>query len=140
MHIFIFFSAAVALEKKNQRATLRKQREDYRRRSNALKRELNILREQRDDLISGSEPPSPTTKGFLKENDRLQVNKYFFVDDFAIKIKFKKKTTKKETLLERKEKWVSFFYIGLKLKNSHSCVNIISKLFRSHRGQFISIS
>lgn len=66
--------AAVDKEKKNQRATLRKQREDYKRRSTALKRELNILKEQRDDLLSGQEPPSPTTKGFLKENDRLQVN------------------------------------------------------------------
>ncbi|KAJ6635397.1 Zinc finger matrin-type protein, partial [Pseudolycoriella hygida] len=65
--------AAVAKEKKTQRATLGKQREDYRRRAAALKRELNTLKEQRDDLISGSEPPSPTTKGFIKENDRLQL-------------------------------------------------------------------
>lgn len=68
-----FFLAAIAQEKKNQRATLRKQREDYKRRSTALKRELNILKEQREDLVSSSEPPSPTTKGFVKENDRLQV-------------------------------------------------------------------
>lgn len=70
-----FFPAAVAKEKKTQRATLGKQREDYKRRATALKRELNTLKEQRDDLISGSEPPSPTTKGFIKENDRLQVTK-----------------------------------------------------------------
>lgn len=69
------FSAAVAKEKKTQRATLGKQREDYKRRATALKRELNTLKEQRDDLVSGSEPPSPTTKGFIKENDRLQVTK-----------------------------------------------------------------
>lgn len=67
-------AAAVAQEKKNQRATLRKQREDYKRRAAALKHELHILREQREDLSSGAEPPSPTTKGFLKENNRLQVS------------------------------------------------------------------
>ncbi|XP_037039241.1 zinc finger matrin-type protein CG9776 isoform X1 [Bradysia coprophila] len=65
--------AAVAKEKKTQRATLGKQREDYKRRAAALKRELNTLKEQRDDLTSGGEPPSPTTKGFIKENDRLQL-------------------------------------------------------------------
>lgn len=70
------FLAAVAQEKKNQRETLRKQRQDYKRRSNALKRELGILKDQREELQAGSEPPSPTTKGFLKENDRLQVIVY----------------------------------------------------------------
>lgn len=58
----------------NQRAQLKKQRDDYQKRASALKRELKILKEQKDDLISGNEPPSPTTKGFIKENDRLQVN------------------------------------------------------------------
>lgn len=67
-------TAAVALEKKNQRATFRKQRDDYKRRATALKRELKILKGQREELVSGSQPPSPTTNGFLKENDRLQVN------------------------------------------------------------------
>lgn len=59
---------------KNQRATLCKQRDDYKSRATALRRELKILKEQREDLVSGGEPPSPTTNGFLKENDRLQVN------------------------------------------------------------------
>lgn len=67
--------AAIAEEKKNQRATLRKQREDYKRRLTALNRELKILQVQRGDLVSSGDPPSPTTKGFLKENDRLQVTK-----------------------------------------------------------------
>lgn len=70
----MIISAAIALEKKNQRDTIRKQRDDYKRRATALKRELKILREQREELASGTEPPSPTTNGFLKENDRLQVN------------------------------------------------------------------
>lgn len=43
------------------------------RRATALKRELKILREQKEDLVGGSDPPSPTTSSFLKENDRLQV-------------------------------------------------------------------
>lgn len=60
----------------NQRAQLKKQRDDYLKRASALKRELKILKEQKDDLVSGAEPPSPTTKGFIKENDRLQVNNY----------------------------------------------------------------
>lgn len=71
---FFLHTAAVALEKKNQRATFRKQRDDYKRRATALKRELKILKGQREELVSGSQPPSPTTNGFLKENDRLQVN------------------------------------------------------------------
>lgn len=58
-----------------QKATLRKQREDYEKRRVVLRRELKILSEQRQKLTSGSnEPPSPTTKNFLKDNDRLQVN------------------------------------------------------------------
>lgn len=67
------FAAAVAKEKKNQQATLRKQREDYRKRATALRRELKTLKDQREELAAGSEPPSPTTNGFLKENDKLQV-------------------------------------------------------------------
>lgn len=70
---FVLFVAAVAQEKKNQRETLRKQRQDYKRRSNALKRELGILKEQRKTLQVDNEPPSPTRKEFLKENAHLQV-------------------------------------------------------------------
>lgn len=71
---FIFPIAAIAAEKKIQRDTIRKQRDDYIRRASALKRELIALKEQREELISGNEPPSPTTHSFVKENDRLQVN------------------------------------------------------------------
>lgn len=67
-------SAAIAAEKKIQRDTIRKQRDDYIRRASKLKRELITLKEQREELTSGTEPPSPTTHGFIKENDRLQVN------------------------------------------------------------------
>lgn len=68
-----FAAAAIALEKKNQRETLRKQRDEYFRRATALKKELITLKEQREELTNGNEPPSPTTSGFLNENDRLQV-------------------------------------------------------------------
>lgn len=55
-----------------QKATLRKQREDYEKRRVVLRRELKILKEQRTKLTA-DDPPSPTTKNFLKENDRLLV-------------------------------------------------------------------
>lgn len=76
MLFFLLSLAAIAAEKRIQRDTIRKQRDDYIRRSSALKRELIALKEQREELISGNEPPSPTTHGFVKENDRLQVNMY----------------------------------------------------------------
>lgn len=74
IYFIIRILAAIAAEKKIQRDTIRKQRDDYKRRATALKRELITLKEQREELVSGNEPPSPTTNGFIKENDRLQVN------------------------------------------------------------------
>lgn len=66
-----------------QKETLRKQRDDYDKRRLVLRRELKILKEQRVKLTDGShEPPSPTTKNFLKENDRLQVNFYLICPTF----------------------------------------------------------
>lgn len=73
MYLFSNISAAIAAEKKIQRDTIRKQRDDYIRRANALKRELITLKEQREEMVAGNAPPSPTTNGFIKENDRLQV-------------------------------------------------------------------
>uniref|UniRef100_A0A182TA75 Uncharacterized protein n=1 Tax=Anopheles maculatus TaxID=74869 RepID=A0A182TA75_9DIPT len=64
--------AAVTLELLNQRAAMKKQRDDYKQRAGALKRELKTLKEQRSDLCSGREPPSPTTNVFINENDKLQ--------------------------------------------------------------------
>lgn len=66
-------TAAITFELLNQRAALKKQRDDYKRRAGALKRELKTLKQQRSDLSSGREPPSPTTNNFIKENDKLQV-------------------------------------------------------------------
>lgn len=76
IHSIFRSSAAIEAEKKIQRDTIRKQRDDYIKRSSALKRELIALKEQREELILGNEPPSPTTKSFINENDRLQVNVY----------------------------------------------------------------
>lgn len=79
------FSAAIAEEKRIQRETIKKQRDDYIRRASALKRELITLKEQREELVTGNAPPSPTTVGFVKENDRLQVNtKPHRIDSVAI--------------------------------------------------------
>jgi len=35
---------------------------------------MKVLKDQREDLAAGDAPPSPTTKNFIEENDRLQVN------------------------------------------------------------------
>lgn len=67
-----------------QKETLRKQRDDYDKRRLVLRRELKILKEQRVKLTSGSnEPPSPTTKNFLKENDRLQVSRIIILGAYC---------------------------------------------------------
>jgi hypothetical protein len=70
--------AAVASEMQNQRAALRKQQEDYVARAAALKKELKTLKQQRSKLVSLRNPPSPTTNGFIKENDKLQVSRKWF--------------------------------------------------------------
>lgn len=60
---------------KTQREALRKQRDEYLNRSQNLKRELKILKQKRSDLMGSqnSNPPSPRTNSFIKENDKLQV-------------------------------------------------------------------
>lgn len=80
--------AAIATEVRNQRASLKKQRDDYMQRAGALKRELKILKQQRADLSSGREPPSPTTNSFIKENDKLQVSCVHFFWDFFFETHF----------------------------------------------------
>ena len=78
--IFIYFLfgfsiaiAAVAQEAENQRDELKKQRTSYLKKTAVLRKELKMLKEQRKDLNSGAAPPSPTTKGFMDENEKLQV-------------------------------------------------------------------
>lgn len=65
--------AAVAQEAENQKEELKKQRTNYVKKVSLLKKEMKVLKEQRDDLTAGDAPPSPTTKNFIEENDRIQV-------------------------------------------------------------------
>lgn len=63
----------MAQEAENQRDELKKQRTSYLKKTSVLKKELKMLKEQRKDLHSGGAPASPTTKGFIDENEKLQV-------------------------------------------------------------------
>jgi hypothetical protein len=65
----------VAEEKRRQRDGLKKQRDQYIGRSEKMKRELKVLKEQKTDLTAGhgKRSPSPKTNGFIKENEKLQV-------------------------------------------------------------------
>ncbi|KNC33977.1 Zinc finger matrin-type protein [Lucilia cuprina] len=63
---------AVAQEAENQRDELKKQRTSYLKKTAVLKKELKMLKEQRKDLHTGGAPASPTTKGFIDENEKLQ--------------------------------------------------------------------
>lgn len=70
----VFLIAAIASEKRQQRVTLLKQRDEYLRKVNNLKRELKVLKDQRSELKASTRtPPSPDTYRFLKENSKLQV-------------------------------------------------------------------
>jgi hypothetical protein len=53
------------------------QRDQYVSRSEKMKRELKVLKQQKTALIDGlgKRSPSPKTNGFIKENDKLQVNR-----------------------------------------------------------------
>uniref|UniRef100_A0A6P4F0Z7 Zinc finger matrin-type protein CG9776 isoform X2 n=1 Tax=Drosophila rhopaloa TaxID=1041015 RepID=A0A6P4F0Z7_DRORH len=64
---------AVAQEAEKQKDELKKQRANYVKKVTLLKKEMKVLRDQREDLTAGEAPPSPTTKNFIEENDRLQV-------------------------------------------------------------------
>ncbi|XP_067637318.1 zinc finger matrin-type protein CG9776 isoform X2 [Eurosta solidaginis] len=64
---------AVAKEAENQRDELKRQRSSYLKKTSLLRKELKMLKEQRKDLHkSTGAPPSPTTKGFIDENEKLQ--------------------------------------------------------------------
>lgn len=66
---------AIASELRNQRATLGLQKEEYIRKANVIKRELESLKEQRTELRGDTRrSPSPETQKFLKENAKLQVS------------------------------------------------------------------
>ncbi|XP_026746957.1 zinc finger protein 318-like [Trichoplusia ni] len=59
---------------RHQKAALSKQREDYIKKANILKKELDTLKDQRNELRGDAKrSPSPDTKRFLKENTKLQL-------------------------------------------------------------------
>ncbi|EDV47764.1 uncharacterized protein Dere_GG11663 [Drosophila erecta] len=64
---------AVAQEAEKQKDELKKQRTNYVKKVTLLKKEMKVLKDQREDLAAGDAPPSPTTKNFIEENDRLQM-------------------------------------------------------------------
>lgn len=61
---------AIAAEVKQQKATLAKQREEYVKKSATLQRELEILRQQCDEI---SKEGGRENNRILKENQKLQV-------------------------------------------------------------------
>lgn len=67
----IGYLAAIAAEVKQQKATLGKQREEYVKKSTTLQRELEILRQQCDEI--GKEGGRENNR-IIKENQKLQVS------------------------------------------------------------------
>lgn len=66
--------AAIETEMRHQKAALSKQREDYIKKAGILKKELDTLKDQRNELRGDTKrSPSPDTKRFLKENTKLQL-------------------------------------------------------------------
>ncbi|XP_050561523.1 zinc finger matrin-type protein CG9776 [Spodoptera frugiperda] len=66
--------AAIESEMRHQKAALSKQREDYIKKANILKKEMETLKDQRNELRGDAKrSPSPDTKRFLKENTKLQL-------------------------------------------------------------------
>lgn len=76
---FAFSFVAVAQEAENQRTEFKKQRKGYVKKTLLLRRELQTLKDQRKDMNVGNVPLSPTTKGFMDENEKLQVTKLRFI-------------------------------------------------------------
>lgn len=72
---------------RHQKAALSKQREDYMKKAGILKKELETLKDQRNELRGDPKrSPSPDTKRFLKENTKLQVCEH---GQFKIPIHYK---------------------------------------------------
>jgi hypothetical protein len=65
---------AIKNELLQQKQTLAKQREEYVRKKMLIARELNLLREQEEELL---EEKSRDNDRILKENNKLQVCKHF---------------------------------------------------------------
>lgn len=65
--------SAVAQELKQQKAQWVKQREDYVKKAKVLRRELELLRTQKQELLAESSPERDT-QHILRENSNLQVS------------------------------------------------------------------
>lgn len=73
----MYITQAVVEEKKKQNAELIKQREEYERRVSVLRRELDMLRKQKQELLS-EDSSERHTEMILKENSKLQVSLLLF--------------------------------------------------------------
>ncbi|KOB67327.1 Uncharacterized protein OBRU01_19198 [Operophtera brumata] len=66
--------ASLETERHLQKSALSKQREDYIKKASILKKEMDTLKDQRNELRGDPKrSPSPDTKRFLKENTKLQL-------------------------------------------------------------------
>lgn len=83
--MLIVSTAALESERHHQRVALSEKREDYIKKSNGLKKELDTLKDQWNDLRGDSKrSPSPDTKKFLKDNTKLQVyNHYLLISKYS---------------------------------------------------------
>lgn len=61
--------------------------DQYVRRAEKMKLELKVLKDQKTDLLDGlgKRSPSPKTNGFIKENEKLQVNIAIYVMNYKKK-------------------------------------------------------
>lgn len=119
-------TAAIAEEKKRQREGLKKQRDQYISRSEKMKRELKMLKEQKSGFLDGlgKRSPSPKTSGFIKENDKLQVMYraiervlIIFCVEFCLKLHMIQRAIISLDRLKFNEKKKNL-YLNLRLSNS----------------------
>jgi cell division protein FtsB len=69
-HLIFFICSAIKNELIQQKQTLAKQREEYVRKKMLIARELDLLRDQEEELL---EEKSRDNDRILKENNKLQV-------------------------------------------------------------------
>lgn len=72
---------------KQQQATLIKQRDEYLRKGSVLRRELEKLRIQKQELLSEKSPPRDSER-ILRENAKLQVSENIIYELRTVKSRF----------------------------------------------------
>lgn len=83
------FTASLETERHLQKSALSKQREDYIKKAAILKKEMDTLKDQRNELRGDPKrSPSPDTKRFLKENTKLQVCRRCIMEINFVKFTF----------------------------------------------------